>query len=181
MGRKKAYDYEDPMFLLEMEGYARDGVDNKKIAEILGLSEAQFSRNVSKYPQLAQAIQKGRRPLHVIVENSWYKRIVGCKVTTETLQYKIKEDGSEELVGRTVVTQDLPPDAGAAKNWLMQKRPEIWNKQPHKVAATDPTGENQAGLVFVSAESFTEEQIQQFINKNISDQEDNDSTAGSND
>lgn len=168
-GRKPSYDYEDAMFLLEMEGLARDEYDNKHIAEYLGLSESQFSRNVNKFPQLAQALKRGRRPLCVMMENSLFKRGVGMKVTTIIKKYIELPDGttSEKAIIQETITE-LPPDTGAAMAYLKHNKPDKWNKQPTKVAATDPTGEKaQAPLLFLSAEAFTEEQIQGFIKQNI--------------
>lgn len=183
-GRKPKYDYEDQFFLLEVEGLARKGLSDAEIAKNIGLCESQFSRAKKRFSQLVLALKKGRRPLNVIVENALFKRATGFKAKTVVRRWQVVEGDEGNPINVEIVQEtetDIPPDTGAAMAWLKNRDPEDWNKQPHKVAATDPTGENQAGLVFVSAESFTEEQIQQFINKNISDQEDNDSTAGGND
>lgn len=183
-GRKPKHDYEDPMLIIQIEGWARDGFDDKQIAEMLGLNESYFCTQKKTFPKLSKAIQAGRKPLNVFVENSWYKRITGMKTTTETMHYTYvkKENGDVEevLTGKTVVVNEIPPDAGAARNWLIQRKPEVWNKQPAKVAATDPSGENSAPLLFLSADHLTEDQIQEYINKNISGGDD-DTETGNND
>ncbi len=157
------------MFLLQVEGWARDGYDDKQIAELLGLNETYFCTQKKNFPKLSEVLKKGRQPLSVLVENSLFKRATGMKVTTVIKKYIELPDGttSEQAIIQETITE-IPPDTGAAMAWLKNKKPEQWNKQPTKVAATDPTGEKaQAPLLFLSAEAFTEEQIQGFIKQNI--------------
>lgn len=184
-GRKPKYDYEDQMFLLQIEGWARDGFDDKQIAQMLKLDETYFCKQKSKFPQLSQALTRGRRPLEVLVENGLFKRATGMKVTktsvTKKREYNPVTEEYEIVIYDNEEVTELPPDVGAINLWLRNRKPDKWNKQPVKVANTDPSGEKaSAPLLFLSADKFTEEQIQAFINQNIGQGTDEDE-AGSND
>lgn len=134
MGRKGKFDYTDPMFLLEIEGYARRGLSDLEISKNIGLGETHFSRVKSKYPQLSQAIKKGRQPLNVIVENALFKRATGMKSKSVTRRWIVNPDGTNGLVEIVQETEtDLPPDTGAAMAWLKNRDPEQWNKQAEKI------------------------------------------------
>ncbi|MDR1937986.1 MAG: hypothetical protein LBQ73_05760 [Tannerellaceae bacterium] len=154
MANKPKIDFTDADVLLIAEGLARDGLDNKHVAQYFDYSEAEFSRKVNSIPQLKQALKRGRKPLEIIVENALYRRAAGLvKVKTQVRKFiekpcscggqdkhckdcsgtgKIQSD--EELVQETIT--ELPPDTGAAALWLKQKKPTIWNQQPTKVDAT---------------------------------------------
>lgn len=141
MGRRAKYDYTDNEFLLEIEGLARDGWDDKQIADKYHLEPTYFSRLKDQYPQLSQALKKGRKPLNIIVENSLYKRAIGLKVKTTVRKWLQNPDGSTtdiEVIQETET--ELPPDTGAAMAWLKQRKPEQWNKQPIKIDHTSSDG-----------------------------------------
>ena len=143
MGRKPKYDYADQEFLLEMEGLARDGWDDMQIAGKYLLEPTYFCRLKDKYPQLSQALKRGRKPLNMIVENSLYKRAIGLKVKTVVRRWMPKPDGGNtdiEIIQETET--ELPPDTGAAMAWLKQRKPEQWNKQPIKMEITGKDGKD---------------------------------------
>lgn len=131
-GRKPRFDYDDPVFLAEVEGYARDGWDDKQIAENYGLNSNYFTQLKAKFPNLNNAIKRGKAPLDLKVENSLYKRATGLRVKTVVKRWQIV-DGIESPVEIIQETEtELPPDTGAAMAWLKQRKPEQWNKQPDK-------------------------------------------------
>ena len=152
-GRKHKYDFKnDKHSLLVVEGLARDGYDNKHIAEYFGYSETYFSELVNSISELSEALKKGRQPLEVMVENSLFRRAFGGIKVKSTVKRYLQEDchcGGEdkkcidckgtgkiirsdiEIVQETET--ELPPDVGAQAFWLKQKKPDIWNKQPIKV------------------------------------------------
>ena len=154
MSKRGKYDYNDPYFLAELEGMARDGLDNAQIAKAIGLHTTYFSDLQNKYPKISESLKSGRRPLNVFVENSLYKRATGLKVKTQVrrwLEEKCECEGNnpdcticngtgkvettaKELVQETIT--ELPPDTGAAMAWLKQRKPEQWNKQPTKLDHT---------------------------------------------
>lgn len=129
-GRKPKHDYRDPMFLLQVEGWARDGYDDYQIAELLDLNATHFCELKGKYTEISEALKKGRRPLEVLVENSLFKRATGMKVKSTVRQWEVLED-EDGIPKRVEVIREteteLPPDTGAAMAWLKHKKPEVWN------------------------------------------------------
>ena len=138
MGRNSKYNYTDHQFLLNIEGLARDGWDDKQICEKYHLNETYFCELKNKYPELNEALKRGRSPLDIHVENSLYKRAVGLKIITVVRKFIIDENGNEteKVIVQETETQ-LPPDTGACMAWLKQRKPEKWNKQPIKIEQTN--------------------------------------------
>ena len=154
MARKPKYDYTDVEFLLELEGLARDGWDDKQIAEKYHIEQTYFCDLKQKYPQLNQALKRGRKPLNIIVENSLYKRAVGLKTKTIIKQWIEDEEGSQTGGLRITETEtEYPPDTGAAMAWLKQRKPELWNKQPIKIDHTSNGSTIQQTIIVASEQS----------------------------
>lgn len=60
---KPKFDFDDEQNLIRIEGWARDGVDDKQIAANIGYSEAHFSVLKGKLPKLSKALKNGVRLL----------------------------------------------------------------------------------------------------------------------
>lgn len=137
VGPKPKHDYTDQMFLLQIEGWARDGYDDKQIAEMLSLDPATFSRKKSEIDQICQALSRGRRPLEVLVENSLFKRATGMKITRKTVTRKLEfnhDTGESDYVTyESEEVSELPPDVKAQELWLRNRKPKQWNSQIDKV------------------------------------------------
>jgi hypothetical protein len=154
-GYKKAkFDFDDSMNLLLIEGYARDGMDDKQIAKAIHYNTTHFCELKHKYPRLVEALKRGRAPLTIVVENSLYKRATGLKVKTRVSRFLEKQC---ECVGKDkrcpecmgtgkilltdvelvqVTETELPPDTGAAMAWLKHHKPEKYNVQPIRIDHT---------------------------------------------
>lgn len=52
---KPKFDFDDEQNLIRIEGWARDGLDDKQIAANIGYSEAHFSVLKGKLPKLSKA------------------------------------------------------------------------------------------------------------------------------
>jgi hypothetical protein len=142
--KKTTLDYNDPLFLLEVEGLARDGYDDQQIASIFDVVPETFSRNKKKpgsdgaESQLSQALRKGRRPLSVLVENALYKRAIGGFRTKSILRKWMVVDGKSTPVEIIQETEtEMPPDTNAIGMWLRAHKAEQYN--PVIVQAIDHT------------------------------------------
>lgn len=141
-GRKLKHDFEnDKELLVFVEGWARDGLDDKQIAEKLDYNETWFCTLKKKFPKLTKALKSGRAPLDFVVETSLYKRASGQAIqrTVTTVKKDILVDGVPTGAVEVLTTENvttMAPDTGAAMAWLKQRKPETWNKQPTKIDAT---------------------------------------------
>ena len=55
---KPKFDFDDEQNLIRIEGWARDGVDDKQIASNIGYCESHFSVLKGKLPKLSIALYK---------------------------------------------------------------------------------------------------------------------------
>jgi hypothetical protein len=149
---KVKLDYSEADFLIQIEGFARDGYDDKQIASILGVAANTFSRNKQRKlspseenPKgeslLSRALKKGRAPLSVEVENSLYKRATGMHVKkiSTTEQFMRMPDGTKtetKIIKTVTEIIELPPDTTAAIFWLKNHKPNLYNCQPLRVNTT---------------------------------------------
>jgi len=136
---KVRLDYTDPMLLLEVEGFARDGYSDEQIAEIYGVNHDTFSKNKRKkrtlengekaQSLLSQALTKGRRPLSVLVENAMYTAAVGGKkVITTITKHILTPEGEKTDFQEVMVTEtELAPNVAAQMNWLKHHKPDMYN------------------------------------------------------
>lgn len=143
-GRKDSFDFKDKDNLIMIEEMAREGLDDKHIAQKLRYSAGWFCELKAKHPELVEALKKGRRPLNYYVETSLFKKATGLKTKTiTTRQIKDKDTGIVTAEEVTTIETEHAPDTGAIAFWLKQRKPEVWNKQPTKIAETDAEGNNK--------------------------------------
>jgi hypothetical protein len=128
--------------LLEIFGLAREGFSDEQIAEILGVAAETFGRNKRKkqpdgsQSPLKSALDKGRHPLNVMVENALLMLAMGCTIRTTIRTWYEYEDLPDGTIGCLEVTEtitELPPDLNAIMLWLKAHQPEIYNVKPFKM------------------------------------------------
>lgn len=142
---------------MTIEGMARDGADNKDIAEYLHYAEHYFTEVLKNNPLLSDAIRRGRRPIVFSVENSMLKRCMGMKGKSVTKRYLKDADGNvtdTEVIQETEF--DIPPSDKLIMFYLTQRKPEVYNKQPQKVDLT--TGGNPF-MELMQKASTSEDQV----------------------
>lgn len=111
--------------LLRIEGWARDGLTDKQIAELkIGIAERTFSKWKARYEAINTALKKGKAPADTLVENMLYKRAIGF-TTTETIEEIYEEDGVQRKHIRRI-TKEVPPDTTAQIYWLKNRKPKHW-------------------------------------------------------
>lgn len=110
--------------LILIEGWARDGLTDEQIAHNCGCATSTLYVWKEKYPELSEALKKGKEVVDIKVENALLKRALGytCEEVTE-------EYGS--ITKR--VTKTVSPDTTAQIFWLKNRRPDKWrDKQPEQ-------------------------------------------------
>lgn len=132
MARGK-YEYwltEDALTLLE--GWARDGLTDEQLAGKIGIGARTLYDWKLKYPQISQALKKGKEVVDIQVENALLKRALGYEFQEERVERSAK-DGVK--VVQTI--KHIPPDTTAQIFWLKNRRPDRWRDKPEPAAADE--------------------------------------------
>lgn len=115
--------------LLSLEGWARDGLSDKQIAKNIGVSVSTLCEWKNRFPELSEAIKRGKRPVDVQVENALYRSALGFKQTVKKPIKLRRKDGSEFIeYGEEEVY--IAPNITAQIFWLKNRKPEYWRDKP---------------------------------------------------
>ena len=128
--------------LLRLEAMARDGLTDAQIAHNLGIAKQTLYEWKKQYPDLSDALKRGKQVVDIEVENALLKRALGYEYE-ETTQ-EIFED--PQVIGADgkprqrkhikKITRVVPPDVTAQIFWLKNRKPDVW-RDKHEV--TDAT------------------------------------------
>lgn len=129
--------------LLQIEGWARDGLIDKQIAGNIGINEATFCRWKQRYPSIVQALKKGKAPVDIAVENAMLKSALGFSVKVKKpiklkrVRYQDKKRIEEEYIEMVDEEQYISPNVTAQIFWLKNRKPEQWREKQEKVLVTE--------------------------------------------
>lgn len=82
------------------------------------------------------------------VEAAYLRRITGYEVTEEKREYKVNDEGREELVKKTETTKHVPGDPRAAEFWLTNRKPRQW--RPSRLLEAGEDKPEAGGVVEIS-------------------------------
>lgn len=129
----------EPDGLLLLEGWARDGLTDEQLAEKMGITPATLYDWKNKYPEISEALKKGKEVVDIQVENSLLKRALGYEYTEERIEISEK-DGKKVI--QTV--KQVVPDTTAIIFWLKNRRPGKWRSDPQENGNAAQTGAHSA-------------------------------------
>lgn len=110
--------------LLKIQGWARDGLTEKQIAHNMGVGYSTMREWKKRFPELTQALSKGKEVVDREVENALYKRALGYWVTeTETTTF------SDGTIKTTEKRRHIVPDTTAQIFWLKNRKPDEWREK----------------------------------------------------
>ena len=119
---------------LLLEAWARDGLTDEQLAHNMGISRSTFAVWKNRFPDISDALKKGKEVVDVEVENALLKRAKGFAY--------LEEKQEIDAAGRRTVTKtvkQVAPDVGAAAFWLKNRKPSFW--RDHPVNGDDNTGQ----------------------------------------
>lgn len=113
--------------LIKLEGWARDGLTDEQIAGNIGVRRETLYDWKKKYPNISNALKRGKEVVDRQVENALLKRALGYQYdeVTHEREYN-QETGEFHLVPIKVVTKEVHPDTTAQIFWLKNRRPDKW-------------------------------------------------------
>jgi|SRR5690606_32388431 len=103
--------------LIKLEGWARNGLTDEQIAENIGIRRETLYDWKNKFPNISNALKKGKEVVDLQVENALLKRALGYQYDEVTYEHG-------EEVKR--VTKEVHPDTTAQIFWLKNRRPDKW-------------------------------------------------------
>ena len=110
--------------LLLLAAWARDGLIDEQIAHNCGISAGTLYDWKNRFPQIAEALKKGKAVVDVQVENALLKRALGYETVEE-----MTEEGPDGTKIRTT-RKRVPPDVTAQIFWLKNRMPDRWRDKP---------------------------------------------------
>lgn len=129
-----AKDWLDNDKLIMIEGWARDGLTDKQIAnEKIGIAENTFCAWKRDYPAILEALKKGKAPVDYKVENKMLEMCLGFYVTVKK---PIKVKTEKQIPGKGKLVEEhieyaeeevyIPPNVTSQIFWLKNRRPDKW-------------------------------------------------------
>ena len=110
-----------PEGLLKIEGWARDGLTDEQIAQNIRISRDTLYAWKKRYPDISDALKRGKEVVDRQVENALLKRALGY----EYEEVKEKFEGNM-MTERTVTKKEVVPDVTAQIFWLKNRKREAW-------------------------------------------------------
>lgn len=136
IGRKgKFSDWLTSDGLLQIEGWAREGLNDVQIASNIGISLSTYYEWQNKYPDLSEAIKKGKAPVDLEVENALLKRALGYEYEETITEIEELAEGKQKKHVRKV-RKHMPPDTTAQIFWLKNRRPGRWRDKIEQAPET---------------------------------------------
>ncbi len=126
-GNGKYHEWITEEGLLKIEGWARDGLTDEQIAQNIGIHISTLYDWKNKYPELSEALKRGKEVVDRAVENALLKRALGYTYEEKTFE-KVWNPTLEKYIKvntKTVVKQ-VQPDTTAQIFWLKNRKPETW-------------------------------------------------------
>lgn len=139
MAKGKYHEWIEPDGLLKLEAWARDGLTDEQIAQNMGIATSTLYEWKKKFPEITEALKKGKEVVDIQVENALLKRAMGYKYTEITKEPVVdKETGKTKMVVVKEVTKEVLPDVTAQIFWLKNRKPVEWrDKQEIDIAGKD--------------------------------------------
>lgn len=125
MAKGKYQEWLTPEGLLKIEGWARDGLIDEQIAQNIGIRAATLYEWKKRFPEISEALKRGKEVVDRQVENALLKRALGY----EYEEVKEKFEGGV-LTEWTVTKKEVVADTTAQIFWLKNRKPDTWRDKP---------------------------------------------------
>lgn len=110
-----------PESLILLEGWAREGLTDEQIAKRMRISQSTLYDWENKYPEISEALKKGKEVIDYEVEKALLKRALGYETQEKRMETSMK-DGIKTVI----IKKQVPADPTAAIFWLKNRRPDKW-------------------------------------------------------
>lgn len=111
-----------PEFVVQAEKLSELGATDMEMADFFGVDVRTLYRWKHDYEAFCQAVTCGKDVADERVERSFYNRCVGYSFDA----VKIFMPANAQAPVHAPYVEHVPPDPGAAFNWLKNRRPDKW-------------------------------------------------------
>ena len=141
--------------LLLLGGWARDGLTDEQIAKNMGISGRTFYDYIKRFPQISQAIKKGKEIVDIEVENALYKSAIGYEYeeVTKEPQYNIitgepvlDSNGKQVVAITKIVKKHAQPSNMAQIYWLNNRKRDKWRRNAGKEVLDEKKFEHEQDI-----------------------------------
>ena len=143
--------------LLKIEGWARDGLTDEQISHNIGIHPSTLYDWQKEYPEIAEALKKGKEVIDRQVENALLKRALGYEYE-EVKQIIEKDEKGKDRKRIEKTVKQVIPDITAQIFWLKNRKPEEWRKR-------DKLEEERIRLMKAQADKLSGTDILDELNK----------------
>lgn len=131
--------------LLEIKGWARDGLTDEEIMKKIGISKPTFYSWQKKYDNFLNALKEGRAPVNVEIEDTFIdKKLRGYFVEEEVQERVIRKDANGMVIGETAHVRKfkryIPPDTTAMIFYLKCRLANKYNDRLNVVVEDNRNG-----------------------------------------
>ena len=113
--------------LMLLECWARDGYTFQDIANRIGISISTLRAWRAQYPEIDEALKKGREIIDYKVENALLKSALGYKTKEVKITTTMRHGKVVETV-KEVTDKEQAPNVSAIQCWLYNRLPHKWKK-----------------------------------------------------
>ncbi|WP_346704523.1 helix-turn-helix domain-containing protein [uncultured Agathobaculum sp.] len=124
MAKGKYQEWLTPDGITRLEAWARDGLTDEQIAHNMGICRDTLIEWKKKFPDISDALKRGKEVLDIEVENALLKRALGYDYTEERVE--VSKENGKKTVKTTQTVKHVPPDTTAQIFWLKNRRPDRW-------------------------------------------------------
>ena len=123
--------------MLLLEAWARDGLTDEQIAHNMGICRDTLIQWKKTFPDILDALKKGKEVVDVQVENALYQKAIGITKTVvkpikvkEVLYDNGKRVSEKEHIEYAEEDIYIPPDTTAQIFWLKNRLSKKWRDRP---------------------------------------------------
>lgn len=108
MARGKYHEWLTEDGLLRIESWASDGLTNEDISSNMGIARSTFNEWLKKYPDISDALKKGREPVVRKLENALVEKALGIEYEETRTYYEEDDEGNQKKKVEKLVKVSLP-------------------------------------------------------------------------
>lgn len=121
--------------LTRIESWARDGLTDEQIYNNMAISKETYYKYKAQFPEINDALKRGKAPVDFEVENLLLKRARGYEYYEERIEREIigYDEEKKPIYGKRShnvrIKKHVPPDVTAMIFWLKCRKPDVWRER----------------------------------------------------